>query len=203
MQKKAVTSDFLQFASIFKDIGQLQAPDHIQIGQLQAPDHIQIGQLQAPDHMRDWKRRLGYRPWSFRSSGNIYGEVGFKPHATQILDADTPMTPTLEMKLENPARFLMTPTNETFHSNLSRPLSCPVENNLYFVRQGLVKSTTVYRRWDFPNDPNATQFGRDLQIQAGIRKRVLHRLSNLPQSRSVFQPNTWNRWPNFSFLRNR
>jgi hypothetical protein len=53
MQKKAVTSDFLQFASIFKDIGQLQAPDHIQIGQLQAPDHIQIGQLQAPDHMRD------------------------------------------------------------------------------------------------------------------------------------------------------
>jgi hypothetical protein len=35
--------------------------------------------------------------------------VGFKPHATQILDADTPMTPTLEMKLENPARFLKTP----------------------------------------------------------------------------------------------
>jgi hypothetical protein len=38
--KKVVCCDFLQFAAIFKDIGQLQAPDHIQIGQLQAPDHM-------------------------------------------------------------------------------------------------------------------------------------------------------------------
>jgi hypothetical protein len=34
-------------------------------------------------------------------------------------------------------------------NQVRRRLSCPVENNLYFVRQGLVKSSRLNRRWDF------------------------------------------------------
>jgi hypothetical protein len=78
--------------------------------------------------------------------------------------------------------------------NLSRPLSCPAENNLDLYKQALVKSSPVYRRWDFPS---GFQTARVRQKSNGLVThgrdsvtRYLELLRPLPESPKIAQPIT-------------